>query len=328
MAPRAYWTGHLRLSLVSLPVRLYSATSGAHRIALHQIHRETGERVRQQLIVPDHGPVERDEITKGYEYERGRYVMLEPEEIDDIKIESKKTIEVVQFVDYDEIDPIYYEKPYFMVPDGDLANEAFVVVRDALRAAKKVGLGQIVIAGRENIAAVRPCGRGILMETLRYADEVRESDLYFQDIKDLKADEDQLDLAKELIKRKTRPFDPERFEDHYQVALKDLVKAKIEKRPADEPAESPRRTGNVVNLMDALKRSLKSDGDKETDKAKPAARSKKSDADDEPASTKKATAKADEPKEAKKAPPKKPAAKKAEAKKTDTAPAPRRRKSA
>ena len=314
MAPRAYWTGHLRLSLVSLPVRLYSATSGAHRIALHQIHRETGERVRQQLIVPDHGPIERDEITKGYEYERGRYVMLEPEEIEDIKIESKKTIELVQFVDTDEIDPIYYEKPYFVVPDGDLANEAFVVVRDALRAARKVGLGQIVIAGRENIAAIRPCGRGMLMETLRYADEVRESDLYFQDIKDLKADEEQLDLAKELIKRKTKPFDPERFEDHYQVALKELVKAKIEKRPADEPEDAPRRTGNVVNLMDALKRSLKTDDKDPAEKPKAASGAKKK-GEDEPAKT---TAKK----------PAKAASAKPAPKKTEAKPAPRKRKTA
>src|SRR3546814_12930788 len=159
MAPRAYWTGHLRLSLVSLPVRLYMATSGTHRLALHQIHRETGERVRQQLVVPDHGPVERDEIAKGYEYERGRYVLLEPEEIEDLKVESKKTIEVVQFVDSDEVDPIYYEKPYFVIPDGALANEAFVVVRDAPRSARKVGLGQLLIAGRENIRSdARPVG--------------------------------------------------------------------------------------------------------------------------------------------------------------------------
>lgn len=297
MAPRAYWTGHLRLSLVSLPVRLYTATSGTHRLALHQVHRETGERVRQQLIVPDHGPVERDEIVKGYEYERGRYVLLEPEEIDELKVESKKTIEVVQFVEADEIDPIYYEKPYFLIPDGDLANEAFVVVRDALRSSKKVGLGQIVIAGRENIAAIRPCGRGLIMETLRYADEVRDADLYFQDIKDLKADEDQLDLALELIRRKTAPFDPERFEDHYQAALKDLVKAKIEKRPVEEEeTEAPRRTGNVVNLMEALKRSLKADETEPEDKGKSGGKAKtssrggrKADAgSDEPAAEKRA----------------------------------------
>ncbi|MFN4087476.1 MAG: Ku protein [Alphaproteobacteria bacterium] len=261
MAPRAYWTGHLRLSLVSLPVRLYAATSGTHRLALHQVHRETGERVRQQLIVPDHGPVAREDVAKGYEYERGRYVLLEQADIDDLKVESKKTIEVVQFADADEIDPIYYEKPYFVTPDGALANEAFVVVRDALRDARKVGLGQIVIGGREHVAAIRPCGRGLLLETLRYADEVRNADLYFQDIEDLEADEDQLDLARELIRRKTSPFDPERFKDRYQEALKDLVKAKVEKRPAEPESPAPRRGGNVVNLMEALKRSLKVDED-------------------------------------------------------------------
>jgi DNA end-binding protein Ku len=242
--------------------------------------------------------------------------MLEPEEIEDLKVESKKTIEVVQFVDTDEIDPIYYEKPYFVTPDGDLANEAFVVVRDALRAARKVGLGQIVIAGRENIAAIRPCGRGLLMETLRYADEVRDSDLYFQDIKDLKADEEQLDLAKELIRRKSSPFDPDRFEDHYQAALKELVKAKIEKRPADEPEDAPRRTGNVVNLMDALKRSLKTDDKEPAEKPKAAAGAKKK-GEDEPTKAK-ATAKK----------PAKTASSKSAPKKTEAKPAPRKRKTA
>lgn len=259
MAPRAYWTGHLRLSLVSVPVRLYTATSSSHKLALHQVHKPTGERVRYQYTVPGHGPVERDEIVKGYEYEKGRFVLLEPDEIEDLKIESKKTVEIVQFVDAHDIDPIYYEKPYFVVPDGDLADEAFIVIRNALRETKKIGIGQVVISGRENIAAIRPCGRGLILETLRYEDEVRDADKYFDDVEEVDVDEDQLDLAKELINRKSSAFDPSKFEDHYQEALKELVKAKVELRPAESAGDGKQpRSGNVVNLMDALKKSLQS----------------------------------------------------------------------
>lgn len=257
MAPRAYWTGHLRLSLVSVPVRLYTATSSSHKLALHQVHKPTGERVRYQYTVPGHGPVERDEIVKGYEYEKGRFVLLETDEIEDLKVESKKTVEIVQFVDSHEIDPIYYEKPYFVVPDGDLADEAFIVIRNALKDTKKIGIGQVVISGKEHIASIRPCGRGLILETLRYEDEVRDADKYFDDVEEVDVDPDQLDLAKELIKRKSSPFDPSKFEDHYQGALKELVKAKIEHRPADSTVGGkPPRGGNVVNLMDALKKSL------------------------------------------------------------------------
>lgn len=259
MAPRAYWTGHLRLSLVSVPVRLYTATSSSHKLALHQVHKPTGERVRYQYTVPGHGPVERDEIVKGYEYEKGRFVLLETDEIEDLKIESKKTVEIVQFVDSHEIDPIYYEKPYFVVPDGDLADEAFIVIRNALKETKKIGIGQVVISGKEHIASIRPCGRGLILETLRYEDEVRDADKYFDDVEEVDVDADQLDLAKELINRKSSPFDPSKFEDHYQEALKELVKAKIEHRPAESAGDGKQpRGGNVVNLMDALKKSLES----------------------------------------------------------------------
>ena len=255
MAARAYWSGHLRLSLVSLPVRLYTATNSSHKLNLHQVHKKSGERVRYQYTVPEVGPVERDEIVKGYEYEKGRFVLIEPEEIDQIKIESKKTLEIVQFVDLGDIDPMYYEKPYFLVPDGALADEAFIVIRNALRETKKVALGQIVLSGKEHITAIRPCGRGMLLETLRYADEVRKADVYFDDIKEVDVNEDQLDLAKELIRRKAGPFDPSKFQDHYQAALHELVRAKIENREP-EPVEEPKRGANVINLMDALKRSL------------------------------------------------------------------------
>ncbi len=287
MAARAYWSGHLRLSLVTVPVRLYTATATGRRIALHQVHKKTGERVRYQYTVPDVGAVEKDEIVKGFEYEKGRFVLLEPEEIEDIKIESKKTIEIVQFVDENDIDPMYFEKPYFLVPDGQLADEAFVVIRNALRETKKVALGQIVLAGKEHITAIRPYSQGMLLETLRYADEVRKPAEYFDDISDVEPSEDQLDLAKELIKRKTAKFDPRKFEDHYQVALRELIQAKIEKRPVEE-VEAPQRGAKIINLMDALKKSLRESGDetpaegKPKSKAAPAKKTSKAKATEEP----------------------------------------------
>lgn len=255
MAPRAYWSGNVRISLVTLPVRLYTATESTNQLTLHKIHRPTGERVRYQNVVPDHGPVENEDIVKGYEYEKGRYITLEPEEIENLRIELKKTMEIIQFVETHEIDPIYFERPYFTVPDGELAEEGFLVIRDALRQTRKIGLGQVVLGGRERIVALRPCGRGMMLETLRYADEVRDADRYFDEIEQIDVDEDQVSLAKELIERKIAPFDPSKFRDHYRTALKELIKAKVEEREPPE-AEEREYAENVVDLMDALKRSV------------------------------------------------------------------------
>ena len=276
--PRAYWSGHIRLSLVSFPVRLYPATTSGKEIQFHQIDKKSGERIRYQTVVPDKGPVPREEIVKGYEYERGRFITFEPEELDDLKVETKHTIELNQFVDTRDVDIVYFEKPYFVVPDGEIAAEAYVVVRDALRDTKKTGIGQIVLSGKERIAALRPCGKGLLLETLRYADEVRKANLYFDTIADKKGDEDQIALAKTLIERKTAEFDPSKFEDHYQNAVKELIAIKLgQQKP--EPDEAPRRTATVVNLMDALKKSVANEGGKAPaepakGKAKPAPKSR------------------------------------------------------
>lgn len=259
MPPRAYWKGHIRLSLVSFPVQLIPAIETRERVSFHRIHRPTGERVRYQPVVPDHGPVESDEIGKGYEYEKGRYVLLEDEEVDKLKLESTHTLDIVQFVDLHEIDPIYHDKPYFVLPDGAFAEEAFRVVRDAMREMRKVAVGQIVLSTRERIAAIRPCHRGMLLETLRYENEVREASRYFAEIAEGSSQGEQLELAKQLIKMKTKPFQPEAFKDHYQAALRQLVAAKLQGRaPAGEAAEpgGPK----VINLMEALKRSLKPEG--------------------------------------------------------------------
>ncbi|NBO17748.1 MAG: Ku protein [Proteobacteria bacterium] len=259
MAIRPYWSGQIRLSLVSLPVSIYAALSRSRQIPLHEIYRPTGQRVRHQNVV-DGEPIDREDIVKGYEVEKGEYVLIEPEEIAAIKIPSKKILEITQFIDKAAIDQVYFEAPYFVTPDGKGAEDAFIVIREALRASGKVGLGQLAIAGRERLCTIKPCGSGIMLETLRYEDEIRESDPYFDDIPDVTVDKEQLSLAKELIRRKTAPFRPEKFHDHYREALQELINAKLEDRePRDIIEEKP--AGKVINLMDALRKSLKDSGE-------------------------------------------------------------------
>jgi DNA end-binding protein Ku len=255
MPARAYWTGQLRLSLVSIPVQLYAATKTASRIAFHQIHQPSGKRVRYEKVVPGIGPIENEEIVKGYEVEKGRYVTVTDEELDSVRIEAKKVIDLVRFVDQPAIDPLYFDRPFFVVPDGEGNEEAYVVLREALKDTKKVGLGQMAIRGQGSLVAVKSCGRGILLETLRYADEVRRSDAFFADIPDLKFDTDLVDLAKELIGRKAGPFKPDEFKDAYTIALRELLDKKIKHEPIREAPEEP-TTGVVIDLMEALKRSL------------------------------------------------------------------------
>ena len=262
MAPRAYWKGHVRLALVSFPVRLYAATTSTERISLHRIHKDTHERVRMQNVVPDEGPVERDDIVMGYEYDRDKYVPVTEEELESIEVESKHTIDLSRFVDLKEIDPIYFDKPYFVAPDGDMATEAFVTIRDALRASKKVALGQIVLAKRERIVAIQACGDGMLLETLRFADEVRESNAYFEDIEDVKVSKDQVDMAETLIAARSGSFDPDTFVDHYQAELRALINAKLKGKDTAPPKSAKSKSSNVINLMDALKASLDDKGGK------------------------------------------------------------------
>jgi DNA end-binding protein Ku len=254
MALRPYWSGQIRLSLVSVPVNIYAALNRSRQIPLHEIYRPTRQRVHHQNVVDDE-PVDREDIVKGYEVEKGEYVILEPEEIDKLKIPSKKTLNITQFVSSNSIDAVYYESPYFVVPNGKEAEEAFIVIREALRESGRVGLGQLSIGGRERLCAIKPCGSGILLETLRYEDEIRSSDPYFESIGNEDPDKEELGLAKELIKRGTRKFSPEEFHDHYREALQELINAKLEKRPPEQITEEE-PTGKVVNLMDALRKSL------------------------------------------------------------------------
>ena len=255
MAARAYWQGHLRVSLVSFPIRLYPASVPARQIAFHQIDKKSGQRVRQQLIVPDKGPVDRSDIMKGYEYEKDHYIEIDPDELAQLRLPAKHTIDVAQFVAIDEIDPIYYDKPYYVVPDDQMALPAFATVRDAMKAARVAAIGEIVFSGKEHLAAIRACGRGMVLDTLRYADEVKKAAPFFEEIGKAEIDADQLDMAKMLIKKKTGPLDVTKFNDSYEAAVKELVAAKLKHKPLPKDDEAPPR-GNVINLMDALKRSL------------------------------------------------------------------------
>jgi len=262
MASRAVWKGQLRLSLVSIPVELHSATKSGAKVGFRQIHGPTGKRVRYQKTVPGVGPVDTSDILKGYEVGDDEYLLLDPEEIDAIRLETKKTLELVQFVGTCEISPLYYDRPYYVVPTDDLAEDAYRVVRDALRKSEMVGLGQLTMRGREYLCAIRPCGDGLLLETLHYADEIRQADPLFSAIEDEEVDEDLLSVAEELIERKAKPFEPEAFRDNYDAALLDLIERKRKNRKtprAKAGGDEAPSAENVVDLMSALKESLKKD---------------------------------------------------------------------
>ena len=260
MAARAYWQGQIRLALVSIPVEIYAATKSGAQIAFNQIHEPSGKRIKYEKVVPGLGEVKPEDIVKGYEYEKGQYVLLDQDEIEAVKLESKKTLELTQFVDSGEIDVLYYERPYYVVPADDLAEEAFIVLREALRRTKKVGLGQLAMRGREYVVALKPCGRGLILETLRYADEVNRAQGYFRDIPDVTPDAELLDLAETLIAKKAAPFDPDVFHDRYIDALERLLEKKKKskgRKVIEEADDAPvSRGSNVIDLMAALKKSI------------------------------------------------------------------------
>jgi DNA end-binding protein Ku len=260
MAARAYWQGQIRLALVSIPVQVFSATKTAARVSFNQIHKPSGKRIRYEKVVPGVGAIDPDDIVKGYEVEKGKYVLITDEEIEDVKLEAKHTIDLIQFVDEGEIDAMYFEKPYFVAPDEDeVAGEAYVVLRDALKQSKKIGLGSLVARGQASIVALRPAGKGLMIETLRYADELQNAEQYFSTVPGAKPEKELLSLATELIGRKVAPFDPKAFKDKYDIALRELIDAKMEHRKPQE-IDEPQLGAKVINLMEALKRSVKSPG--------------------------------------------------------------------
>ena len=270
---RPYWSGQITISLVSFGVKLFVATEAKSQIQFHQIDRASGERVRYQKMVAsavDNPPEERDEpppppvqqsqIVKGYEYSKGQYVTIEPEELANLRVPSKHTMEVMQFVDETQISPEYFEKPYFVVPENEAQTEAFATVRQALLDTKKVALTKIAFAGREHVVAISPAGTGdnggMMAYTMRYAAELRDASDYFRDIKRVEVSEDSLDLAKMLIKKRAGAFDPGQFVDGYEVAVKELVDAKLQHLPVPQDEEPAPVRGKVINLMDALRKSI------------------------------------------------------------------------
>ncbi|MFC3705344.1 Ku protein [Devosia honganensis] len=266
-ASRPIWKGQLRLSLVAIPVELFSAARSGARPSFRQIHEPTGKPIRYEKVVAGVGPVDKDEIIKGFEYEKGDYVLLTDDEIDAVKLETRKTLELTQFVGACEIDPIYYDKSYFVVPTDELAEDAFRVIRDALRQTERVGLGQLALRGKEYLAAIKPSGTGLMLETLHYENEIRKADPFFAQISGKKAEAELLDVATALIEKKTAPFDAGAFKDHYQAALHDLIKRKMKAKgrkitATEEEAPERPRGENVVDLMAALKESLEGSGGK------------------------------------------------------------------
>jgi DNA end-binding protein Ku len=254
MAPRTTWKGHLKLSLVSCPVRLYNAVSRSERVSFHLLHKDTHNRIQMFPHDPELGKVDRSDLVKGYEYEKDQYVVLTQEDFDKVQIDSSKAIVIEKFVDEKDVDPIYLDSPYYVAPDGPVAEETFRVVHEAMRQKKKVALSRVVLSSREHLIALGVRDKGFVVMTLRAANEVRDDAPYFEDIGEDEPDQEMLELAEALIDKKSGRFDPSEFRDNYQEALLELVKAKIK---GQEPviAKAPER-GKVVNLMDALKRSL------------------------------------------------------------------------
>jgi DNA end-binding protein Ku len=257
MAARAYWKGSLKLSLVSCPVLLYPATTSVEKTRFHMINKETGNRLKQQMVDTETGDiVESDQKGRGYELKKGEYVEVEKDELEAVQIESNHTIDIDSFVPKDEIDERYIDHPYYIAPDGKAGLDAFAVIRDAMKNKGRVALARIVLTNREHIIAIEPLGKGLLGITLRYPYEVRDEHEYFDDIPNPKISRDMIELASHILDSKAGHFDPSKFKDEYETALKTLVKRKAAGKPvkAAEPEEKP---SNVVNLMDALKQSLK-----------------------------------------------------------------------
>ena len=255
---RGIWSGQLRLALVSLPVELVSAIKTGARLAFHQVDAQSHKRIHYEKVVPGIGRVSPENIVKGFELSKGNYVLVTDDDIAKVKLEATKVIDLVQFVDYSELDPIYFDKPYYVIPQGKLAMEAYAVLRDAMRVTGKMGIGQFVMRGREYVAALRPCGRGLMLETLRFSDEVRGAAPFFADIGEADSDPELLEMAKDLIKRKTKKFVPGQFHDQYTEALRSLIEAKSKHQvPVEDTAERPEEGGKVINLVDALRRSIR-----------------------------------------------------------------------
>ncbi len=270
MAARAYWKGFLRLSLVSIAIEIYNAVETKSEISFRQIHKPSGRRINYTKTVQGIGEVNNADIVKGYEVDADTYVTLDPEEIDAVKLESKKTIDLVKFVNSVDIDPRYFERPYFVAPADKHSGEGYVVIREALKKTGKVGLAQLTIAGREWLVAIAPFEDGLLMEMLRYAEELKDPVEFFDEVPTAKPDKEMVDLAVELIGRKSGKFTPSQFKNHYAQALRELVNKKMKGQKVVAPHEEVAPGGGkVIDLMAALRKSIGEGG-----KAKPKAKAK------------------------------------------------------
>jgi len=295
MAPRASWKGYLKLSLVSCPVALFPASNASERISFNTLNRETGNRLKQQMIDADtEEVVDREDRARGFEFAKGNYVIVEDEDLEKVQIESTHTIDIQQFVPEDELDLVYLDGSHYLAPDDEVAEEAFAVIREAMKKEGVIGLGRLVLQRRERIVALQPRGKGILVTTVRYKYEVRDDEAYFEDIGDVEIPEEMMDLASHIISKKKGHFDPKKFEDRYENALKEMIKAKQQGREIEAP--QPDKPTNVVSLMDALRRSIETEkgggkAAKSAEKAKPSRRPAAKSAKRAPGSPRKAAEK-------------------------------------
>src|SRR5580658_7256866 len=258
VAPRAYWKGYLKLSLVSCPISLFPATSEREKISFHQLNKETGNRIRYHKVDEGTGEeVPADHIVKGYEVGKGQYIEVSDEELEAIALESTKTIDIDEFVPRNEIDELYNIRPYYIAPDGKVGQDAFVVIRDVIEQMKMVAIGRVVLTSREHVIAIAPRGKGLMGTLLRFPYEVRDPAEFFDDIPNVKLTKDMMDLARHIVETKRGHFKPREFEDHYEHALKDLIEKKAKGEKIEAPKHEP--TGKVINLMDALRRSVQAE---------------------------------------------------------------------
>jgi DNA end-binding protein Ku len=254
MAPRAYWKGYLRLSLVSCPIQLFPAASEREKVRFHQLNRDTGNRIRYVKVDADTGDeVAADDIVKGYEVSKGNYIEVEPDELEAVEIDSTRMIDIDQFVPRKEIDDLYMKDPYYIVPDGEVGLQAFAVIRDAIKKQGMVALGRVVFTNREHVISLEPRGKGLMGVTLRYPYEVRDEKDYFDDIPNESVPKDMLELATHIVQTKAGHFKPDKFEDHYENALRNLIKRKQEGKPIERPKEH--EPAKVIDLMEALRKS-------------------------------------------------------------------------
>jgi DNA end-binding protein Ku len=259
VAPRAYWKGYLRLSLVSCPIALYPATSEREKVSFNQINKETGNRIRYRKVDAETGDeVPSEQIIKGYEVSKGQYIELTDEELASVGLEGAKTIEIDKFVPRDEIDDLYEIRPYYISPDGKVGEDAFAVIRDIMEQMKVVAIGRVVLTSREHIIAITPRGKGLMGTLLRFPYEIRDSGEYFDGIPNVKLTKDMMELARHIVETKSGHFEPQAFEDHYEHALRDLIEKKAKGIKIEAPKAEP--TGKVINLMDALRRSVQAEG--------------------------------------------------------------------